>query len=362
LGQLCWVISFLVGWISASDQNMMMDLFKSSGTDGSKEELTNITWAHAVNSKERLTDALKGPAQMLEADIVMGTTKRKSDSEHEVPIMAHPPNTTSDLSFNKFLSAVIKHNIEERSKKGIKLDFKQLDCVEPVLQELRDKKKSINFPVWLNADVLPGPVNATTSPLDGKRFITLMKELLPKATLSLGWTTRYWSDDENQESTRGQKARKIISGQYTKDHVDEMVKLWNDSGVDSSTVVTFPVRCAIASQSVDALVDLLDRVGTKSTLTLWSPVNDPLNVTKINNLIETVGKDRVYCDLPTGYCTPEIEPTTESPDTTTTQKADTTTPNSNGTDNGKNEGSAPTGTHTGLTFFSLIALCFAYFL
>ena len=49
----------------------------------------------------------------------------------------------------------------------------------------------INFPVMLNADILPGPVNSTTQPVDADTFLELSVRLFPSSTLSVGWTTRY---------------------------------------------------------------------------------------------------------------------------------------------------------------------------
>lgn len=41
---------------------------------------------------------------------------------------------------------------------GIKLDFKTINAVEPSLERLRVKNQTgINRPVWINADILPGP-------------------------------------------------------------------------------------------------------------------------------------------------------------------------------------------------------------
>jgi hypothetical protein len=48
----------------------------------------------------------------------------------------------------------------------------------------------LKFPIFLNADILPGPVNATTIPLDPKAFLHDAAEVMPECTLSVGWTTR----------------------------------------------------------------------------------------------------------------------------------------------------------------------------
>lgn len=50
---------------------------------------------------------------MIEADVVM------RDSDPKVPIMAHPPDTDSDITLKEWLEGVKAH------QKGIKLDFKR---------------------------------------------------------------------------------------------------------------------------------------------------------------------------------------------------------------------------------------------
>jgi len=130
---------------------------------------------------------------MLEADILMGRKASKKKPDLIRPIMAHPPSTTSDLSFDDFL-AKVSNAVKSGEKKGIKLDFKDIKAVAPVLQSLK-KKKSINFPVWLNADILQGPVNATKTPINATEFLRNCSEIFPEGTLSVGWVTRYGWDD-----------------------------------------------------------------------------------------------------------------------------------------------------------------------
>lgn len=54
-----------------------------------------------------------GPTHMIEADIII----RGRDPKE--PIMAHPPDTDSDITLKEWLEGVKTHN------KGIKLDFKR---------------------------------------------------------------------------------------------------------------------------------------------------------------------------------------------------------------------------------------------
>lgn len=46
----------------------------------------------------------------------------------------------------------------------------------------------MNYPVWINADILKGPLNSTGVPVDANRFLTGCKSLT-SSVLSIGWTT-----------------------------------------------------------------------------------------------------------------------------------------------------------------------------
>jgi hypothetical protein len=61
---------------------------------------------------------------MIEADILLGTVA--GGDGVTVPIMAHPPHLSSDLSFSTFLAAVVAHNAAAAAafRVGVKLDFK----------------------------------------------------------------------------------------------------------------------------------------------------------------------------------------------------------------------------------------------
>ena len=66
----------------------------------------------------------------------------------------------------------------------------------PVIKAIKKKiqSNSIRFPVWVNADVLKGPVNATRIPLEAKEFLQMANKYIPDATLSLGWMTQFGND------------------------------------------------------------------------------------------------------------------------------------------------------------------------
>ena len=47
----------------------------------------------------------------------------------------------------------------------------------------------MDFPVWLNADVSPGPVSGNPPRVRQDNFLAEASQYFPQATLSLGWNT-----------------------------------------------------------------------------------------------------------------------------------------------------------------------------
>ncbi|RXN17494.1 protein FAM151A [Labeo rohita] len=127
----------------------MLDFLIQIGEIQEKDGLY-ATWYHAANNKSEMNKALNSDVMILEADInVQGYN---TANETNIPIMAHPPDIYSDNTLEEWMDAVLK------SKKGIKLDFKSISAMEPSLDLLRVKNQTgINRPVWINADILPGP-------------------------------------------------------------------------------------------------------------------------------------------------------------------------------------------------------------
>ena len=73
-------------------QNLFADLMYFNKTDAK-----DITWAHGVNSQEKLNKYLKTDILMFEADVLMRFNR--NDTE---PVMAHPPDDNSDLTLESF--------------------------------------------------------------------------------------------------------------------------------------------------------------------------------------------------------------------------------------------------------------------
>jgi len=228
-------------------------------------DLTLVSWSHATNSRDLLAQALADSTMMIEADVSLGPGGD--------PIMAHPPANTSDLSLQRFLTTVLEAT-ENNAKKGIKLDFKFIEVVEPSLKIVKGLLDRITMPLWLNADIIEGPGGG--APVDGPRFLELCSSHLPEATLSLGLTT-------------------AAQGRYTKEQLDQVLDLVLKHKVTAP--VTLPIRASLATASVPTIAAFLNKT-SNMTLTIWSGAADQVDKEKLEQFILGVGKDRVYRDVP----------------------------------------------------------------
>jgi hypothetical protein len=127
-------------------------------------------WVHSCCSKSALAAALQNnEVDAIETDIIVSSVTHQA-------VMAHPPRTHSDFTFDDFMSECVKHNNTVGSSglkmKNLKLDFKHLGAVRPCLLRVASDKASISdakTTIWLNADVLPGPgtsANSVSIPAD----------------------------------------------------------------------------------------------------------------------------------------------------------------------------------------------------
>lgn len=71
-----------------------------------------------------------------------------------------------------------------------------LEAVAPSLVLLEKVLAKTNLPVWINADVLPGP-GGHVQPLDPQAFLSAVRDLPPHMVLSLGWTTGWTAGIDN---------------------------------------------------------------------------------------------------------------------------------------------------------------------
>ena len=141
----------------------ILDYFPGLGGDGLR-----VSWAHSVNSRPLLNQALMGRFikfsfyfssfiilfchflgndLMIEADVTLAETTR-----YPIPIMSSPPLNVSDITLEDWLIEVVRSD----TGKGIKLDFKSTRVVEPAFRVLARHADYIKGPVVLNANILPG--------------------------------------------------------------------------------------------------------------------------------------------------------------------------------------------------------------
>ncbi|XP_038621583.1 protein FAM151B isoform X1 [Tachyglossus aculeatus] len=226
-----------------------------------------IIWYHAANHKSQMREALKSPAHMIEADVLLPN----EEPEHAQPIMAHPPETNSDNTLQDWLSEILETN------KGIKLDFKSLAAVKPSMRLLENVKAYLKRPVWINADILPGP-NGNNRPVDARQFLDTVTSFFPDVTLSLGWTTGWHSQKFNEG--------------YSWTMVKEMESVCSEL----NQPVTFPVRAALVRQSHSELLWLLQQ-SNRYSLTVWTGKDDKYSTEDLLYIRKHFQKNQVYYDI-----------------------------------------------------------------
>lgn len=74
---------------------------------------------------------------MIHSDVIL----KGQDTEHQslIPVMAHLPNTDSDLTLDDWLAEV-----RQSYSKGIKVTLQSNDAVEITLQKLKDSRRGVN--------------------------------------------------------------------------------------------------------------------------------------------------------------------------------------------------------------------------
>ncbi|XP_053432921.1 protein FAM151A [Nycticebus coucang] len=250
----------------------MLDYLLSLGQISHRDGL-QVTWRHAVNSREELKTALNSNAMVLEADVTVEGLN--TANETGIPIMAHPPAIYSDNTLQQWLDAVLSS-----SQKGIKLDFKSLKAVGPSLDLLRQLtgEGRVRRPVWINADILRGPNMPISIEVNATQFLALVQKKYPEATLSPGWTTLYVPLFPNRT--------------YTRDMVEKMQELVGTL----PQRVTFPVRAVMVQAAWPHFSWLLGQ-SERYSLTLWQGISDPVSVDDLLYVWDNSAAHQVYYDL-----------------------------------------------------------------
>ncbi|KAL4608257.1 protein FAM151A [Arapaima gigas] len=280
LGLAVLLVILTVAFVVTSQKSDVLEPFPTSGDmldylihNGAIQERDGllVTWYHAANNKSEMDRALKSTAMVLEADV--NVKGHNTVNETNIPIMAHPPNVYSDNTLQEWLDTVLKAN------KGIKLDFKSIESVEPSLEILRKRNQTgINRPVWLNADILHGPnVPAFWPVVNSTRFLELIQTKFPEATISPGWKVQYFSFAPNVT--------------YTRAMVEEMYEIIQKV----PQRITFPVLAVMVKRAWPHFSWLLSQ-SPRFSLTLWQSKENP----SLNDLLfirDNIHPQRIYYDI-----------------------------------------------------------------
>lgn len=132
-------------------------------------------------------------------------------------------------------------------------------------------------PVWINADILPGP-GGSSNVVDAKAFIDSVTSVFPAVTLSLGWTT-------------GWHPEKVNEG-YSWAMVREMESICGGL----TQPVTFPVRAVLVRQSCPQLLWLLKQ-SDRYSLTVWTGKDDNYSTADLLYIRDYFDKKKVFYDI-----------------------------------------------------------------
>jgi hypothetical protein len=193
-------------------------------------------FAHAVNGREELARFLLGPADVAEGDVSWGTLR--GDPDHPRPIMAHPPDDQSDLSFDAWVGAAKMHG------HSLKVDLKSRRVLKASRAILLAHGIEANRLI-VNADVVQGP--GGPAPQMSASDLGPFRSTFPEAVLSPGATTRHGG------------------GAYTAAHVRALLEAVDTLGAP----ITVPLRAEFVLSDPSVLDAFVAR---EIHLTIW---NDP---------------------------------------------------------------------------------------
>lgn len=223
----------------------------------------DVIWVHRANDLKRFSKYSTSPdIMMMEGDILL------SKDGKEV-IMAHPLETASDLTFEKWFSTLIEN------KKGAKLDFKTPHAIIPAF-EIMQSIKDISIPIFINADIIRGP-GGKISLFETEKFISLSKKYFPKTTLSIGWTTA------------------ASEGKFT----SEMIKQGIEAASEWEGHVTFAIRSSLIIKSWKAIKNIFDN--PNYTITIWNSSNHWDEIFDSGELVkwmkDNIDEDKTFYDI-----------------------------------------------------------------
>ena len=207
--------------------------------------LEELIWMHAVNNQSLLNEAVTNCAHLLEIDLIQGR-------------IAHDANDNSDINIESILTII------ENTRQGIKLDFKDIFSLEPILNTLENSHYS--GPLIINMDLIPGPGNNRRLNEDQIEAFIEQANRFPNSILSLSWFTS-----------------NHIRRSYTPEMIDEMISLVYEHQLDSHPI-TFPINLHHFLGSEESLTRLLNEFSNSSLTLFLSRPNDN-NVEEIAEII-----------------------------------------------------------------------------
>lgn len=267
------------------------DTLKFFGYDST--DVGVISWAHAVNSKREFLEAKLAGMNFFEADILL----RKEANNDDVPIMAHPPATDSDLTLREFL------HMSSSLPIGVKLDFKTIEALRASVAELlehgrRAEAVSGRAPFWMNADIV-GHGAVVEGKVDADEFLNTSRHVTPLATLSIGWNIApsYFLSSPNVVSPSSSSPTSPSPPlSYSDDDVRRMRDALERNGFSPETSITFAIWSKFISNSLDTLQWLTDHY-PNSSVTIWGKADDA-TVEQVAAIYSVLPKSRVFLDLP----------------------------------------------------------------
>ncbi|GMH59784.1 hypothetical protein TrST_g1593 [Triparma strigata] len=172
--------------------------------------------------------------------------------------MAHPPSRSSELPFSTFLKTC-QSNVP---RKHLKLDFKEIEAVEPCLKMLKDHPAIEGQGIYLNADVLPGPGNRGSPPTcDASTFLSTVLKHTPVPCLSLGFSCHVARTSNPL-------------GTYLPSDVTSMISLCEQYDLsEKSAGIVFALNLRIAMKDLNTVKGLL--AVPNSQILFWTGTGEP---------------------------------------------------------------------------------------
>lgn len=255
-------------------------------------------WAHSTSSVAQMHSAMTDHRiTAVEADILMGTAMGNlENSGIAEPIMAHPPDRESDMSFAHFMNLAMQN---KQLQKHVKLDFKEIETTQPCLDILRNLTFESNGKfIFLNADIIPGPgrthedITVSASHFLDQCHCVISSMRKVKFAFSLGWKVDVCS----------------ISG-HTEEQVAEMINLIRAYKLSESAGIVLAVNARLLSKNMPPFESFLDKHPDSQLLCWVGSGEPPIAMMKVNRIqkhfrrhgsIERIGFDVQTTNLALG--------------------------------------------------------------